>query len=92
MALPSIKLNISNTLYGSPENGDLVYKYSPFQNLKDLNNLTGAFDLYSLSLSSEKAEIDISKPIDIETAESYDGSINLIINDKKNPLTDARLS
>ena len=86
MALPSIKLNISNTLYGSPENGDLVYKYSPFQNLKDLNNLTGTFDLYSLSLSSEKAEIDISKPIDIETEESYDGSINLIINDKKNPL------
>ena len=39
MALPIINVNINNTLYGPPENGKLIYKYSAFQNLKKLNSL-----------------------------------------------------
>lgn len=67
--------------------GNLVYQYSPFQNLQninpDLNENKSA--LLGLSINSENAEIDIINPITIETEVSYDDSINLIISDNVNP-------
>ena len=85
MALPQIKLSTTNIIYGAPENGSLVYRYAPFNNLKKLNTLTGTTDLFPLTLSSENAGINIDKPLDLNTEVSYDGSINLIVNDGKNP-------
>ena len=85
MALPIISVKINNTLYGSPENGKLIYKYSAFQNLKTLNLITGNTDLSSLRLDAQKAELDIDGPLELTTEVAYDGSVNLIVNDKKNP-------
>ena len=85
MALPQINLSTTNIIYGAPENGRLIYKYAPFNNLKKLNTLTGTTDLFPLTLSSENAGINIDKPLDLNTEVSYDGSINLIVNDGKNP-------
>ena len=59
MALPQIKLSTTNIIYGAPENGSLVYRYAPFNNLKKLNTLTGTTDLFPLTLSSENAGINI---------------------------------
>lgn len=84
MPLPSINLNINNIIYASPEDGNLVYKYSPLQNLKGLNN--GDIDLSPLRISAKEAEIDVNSPIDIDTELSYDDSINIIINDHINPI------
>ena len=85
MALPIINVNINNTLYGPPENGKLIYKYSAFQNLKTLNLTTGTTDLSSLRLSAQKAELNIDEPLELTTEVAYDGSVNLIVNDRKNP-------
>jgi len=84
MALPTIKLNIQNNIYKIPSNGNLIYNYSPFGNLK--KSVTSLTDLTNLTLNSNNAEINIDKPIDIDIEEAYDGSANLIINDKVNPL------
>ena len=88
MALPSIKLQIANIITSAPENGILEYKYSPFKNLKttgsqELDTIT---DLTDLTLSLDNAEINIDKPINLDIEESYDGSVNLIVNDEVNPL------
>ena len=84
MALPIISVKINNTLYGPPENGKLIYKYSAFQNLKTLNLITGNTDLSSLRLDAQKAELNIDEPLELTTEVAYDGSVNLIVNDKKN--------
>ena len=88
MALPSIKLEIMNTITSAPENGTLKYKYSPFKNLKVSGSQTvnSTMDLTDLNLSIEDAEINIDKPVQLDIEESYDGSINLIVNDGTNPL------
>ena len=63
MALPSISLSTNNIIYKEPSNGDLVYKYSPFKNLKDLNVITGTTDLFPLRVPADVAKINIDKPI-----------------------------
>ena len=66
--------------FPSPEyngiNGNIVKKYSPLQNYKKSgSNIYGDF-IANLNM-------DLKHPIDIELQESYDGSVNLIINDDK---------
>ena len=85
MALPKITFKTNNIIYGAPENGALIYKYAPFFNLKKLNVISGESDLFPLSLSNKYANIDIDNPLKLDTEIAYDGSVNLIINDTKNP-------
>ena len=85
MSLPHINVNIDNTIYIFPEDGNLIYKYSPFQNLKVIRN-DGIIDLDRLTLNAADANIDINNPISLKTELSYDDSVNLLINDHKNPL------
>lgn len=58
-------------------NGDIVKKYSPLQNYKKSGS-----DKYGDFIAN--LNMDLQHPIDIEIQESYDGSVNLIINDDKN--------
>ena len=85
MPLPTFNISFSNILKGSPEDGWLTNKYSPFFNLK-LKEPINKVDLGPLRINAKLANIDIDSPIDIDIEESYDGSANLIINDRKNPL------
>lgn len=85
MALPKIEINFSNLLQGIPEEGRLLYKYSPFFNLK-IKNPDTFRDMTSLRLKAKQAGLDINSPIDIDIEESYDGSVNMVLNDRKNPL------
>lgn len=85
MALPTININFSNILRGGPEDGILINKYSPFFNLK-IKEPINKIDLGPLRVKATAANLSIDAPIDIDIEESYDGSANLIINDRKNPL------
>jgi hypothetical protein len=85
MSLPNIKINFNNILQGNPEEGKLIYKYNPFFNLKIKNPPTYR-DLTNLRIKATKAGLSIKSPIDIDIEESYDGSANLILNDRVNPL------
>lgn len=82
--LPKIQLNVSNTIYVLPSDGDLVYKYAPFNNLKKQTSEANK-DLTSLSISADKSGININEPLELTTEVAYDDSINLIINDRVNP-------
>jgi hypothetical protein len=80
---------LTNTITGPPDNGDLKQGYSAFKNLKDVSNITEdnlGNDLGSLTLLAKEANIDINKSLELKAEPSYDDSVNLIINDKTNPL------
>lgn len=63
------------------QSGDLVYEYNPLQVYR-LNKDTGDFPKNSLiGLDTDKLKFDLEHPVDILTQQSYDGSVNLILND-----------
>lgn len=62
--------------------GFLDWSYKPFFNMRinegpDRGNLT--------ELDTDKLNFSLTAPVDMIPQQSYDGSINLIINDKRNP-------
>lgn len=84
-SIPKIKLNIKTYIYTTPDDGKLIYEYRPFHNQK-MGGFVGEADLTSLTLDADKAEISIDRPIELNLEESYDGSVNVIVNDRVNPL------
>ena len=71
-----MKFNLHTKKY--PQEGDLQHTYSPLKNMLDENNSVVNFNTTELSL-------DLRNPLNIECQPSYDGTVNLIINDDKNP-------
>lgn len=60
------------------EEGDLANEYQSLHNKKlETGELTG--------LDTNELNFDLNNPVNIECQPSYDGSVNLIINDDKNP-------
>lgn len=70
------KINIS--IKKHHQEGDLNNVYSPLRNLVEVDNSIVDFNTDELS-------IDLNNPLNIECQPSYDGTVNLIINDDKNP-------
>ena len=60
------------------QEGDLNHSYSPLRNIVKEDNSIVDFNTKELS-------IDLNNPLNIECQPSYDGTVNLIINDDKNP-------
>lgn len=60
------------------QEGMLSNLYSPLHNLVTK-------DGEIVDFQTKKIDIDVSHPLDIECQPSYDGTVNLIINDDKNP-------
>lgn len=60
------------------QEGDLDDTYAPLKNLVEVDNSISDFNTDELS-------IDLNNPVSIECQPSYDGTVNLIINDDKNP-------
>jgi hypothetical protein len=85
MPLPTINFTIRNDIWGFPVSGNLIYKYSPFQNLQNLDVESGEDGLKDLRLTSTQANISTSNPLVLNIEKAYDGSANLIISDKVNP-------
>lgn len=60
-------------------NGKIVYEYNPFRNYRDDAGKIG-------DLITSKLNFDLEHPVQIECQHSYDGSVNLILNDGLNPI------
>lgn len=60
------------------QEGDLAHEYNPLRNMLDEDNKITDFN-------TDELDIDLNNPLNIECQPSYDGTVNLIINDDKNP-------
>ena len=59
--------------------GEMRDQYSPLQNLvSEETSILGDF-------TTKKLDFDLEHPVDIILQDSYDGSVNMILNDNKNP-------
>lgn len=71
-----------------PSKGRIVYEYNPLYNLrlKEDNGTLKKNQLYNLDTtnSEDGLNFDLTHPVDITCQNSYDGSVNLILNDGKN--------
>jgi hypothetical protein len=85
------KIGIQTIQYRSE--GDLAHEYNPLHNIIEKKDTLVTIENYNKSLSEIKdftvpaseLGVDLNNPVDIECQPSYDGSVNLIINDDKNP-------
>ena len=58
--------------------GPLAFEYNPFFNIqKDSGEL--------VPFNTEELKFDLNHPVDMTIQPSYDGSVNVILNDDKNP-------
>ena len=62
--------------------GKLVYEYNPLYNYRP-EKLDGEIDDL-ITTGSSQLDFDLEHPVDIVCQSSYDGSVNLILNDDKN--------
>lgn len=85
MSLPIINVSIIANIQAFPEDGNLLYQYKPLQNLK-VSKTDGSTDIVGLTLPCSYANINIDKPIALDTEVSYDESVNILVNDRVNPL------
>jgi len=60
------------------QEGDLDHTYSALQNLAEKGGKIVDFD-------TDEISVDLNHPLSIDCQPSYDGTVNLIINDDKNP-------
>ena len=60
--------------------GDIAWEYNPLRNVKDNDG-----NITDFKIDNNQLKIDLETPVDIECQQSYDGSVNLILNDDKNP-------
>jgi len=63
--------------------GDIRHQYNPLHNIKNADGTISDFN--TKELNTGQLHIDLSKPLDLQCQPSYDGTVNLIINDDTNP-------
>lgn len=64
------------------QKGDITWEYNALKNLKDSS---GTIKDFKIKNSESLFNINLENPIDIECQPSYDGTVNLILNDDINP-------
>ena len=62
------------------QEGDLGTEYNPLRNVLDDTN-----QIVDFNVDADSLGIDLNNPLNIECLPSYDDTVNLIINDDKNP-------
>lgn len=91
-------LELSYFIKSLPEKGLLAYEYNPFRNLRVSEDITKNGKLYKkgtlIDFDTDQLQFSLNHPVDILPQYSYDGSVNLILNDgKTNPkLINSRFS
>lgn len=64
------------------QKGHIVYEYNPLQVYRlNQDQEDGKLKNSIVSLDTDKLQFDLEHPVDIITQQSYDGSVNLILND-----------
>ena len=82
---PSLKYSFKGTLITNARSGDLKYKYAPLKNLITKDKNEDDQETYLLSnFNTKNLPFDLEHPLSILPQESFDGSVNLIINDNIN--------
>ena len=91
MIFKNIKDKFINTFLGLnqlQQKGSLVYEYNPLRVFRVDKDTTIDGQLYPkgsiVNLDTDLLNFDLNHPVDILPQASYDGSVNLIINDGKN--------
>lgn len=79
--LPHCTFKLTANVKGRDTSGDLAYKYGNFLNLLDEEK---SGELIEFKIDNSLFGASLTTPIDIEIQPSYDGSVNLILNDDKN--------
>jgi hypothetical protein len=82
-------VNVNFGIRQLSKKGLLAYEYNPLKVLRYKDNYeeNGKIIAYKNELSdldTDKFNFDLHHPVQIEAQESYDGSVNLILNDDKN--------
>ena len=82
---PTLKYSFKGTLITNARSGDLKYKYAPLKNLITKDKNENGQETYLLSnFNTKSLPFDLEHPLSILPQESFDGSVNLIINDNIN--------
>ena len=78
-ALPTVTIDSTEAIIlETPREGNMVNVYNTLKNLQEESGELTDF-------RTDKIKFDVNHPVSIEVQPSYDGSVNLIINDDKNP-------
>ena len=81
-------INLSYFLNTVQSKGKIVYEYNPLRNFK-LSEDTYINDTLIpagsiVDFDTDQLNFSLNNPVDIQTQNSYDGSVNLILNDNRN--------
>ena len=87
--LNNFKLTFKSKYKLFKDNGTLAWEYNPFRNFRiDSDRTIGDFKYLKgqlVDFDTPQLKFDIHHPVDIICQPSYDGSVNLILNDDLNP-------
>lgn len=64
------------------QQGDITWEYNSLKNIKKSDG-----EIYNFQVDNKKSgfNFNLENPVDIECQPSYDGTVNLILNDDFNP-------
>lgn len=88
--LPSFSCGFKIAARVFRQEGDLRFEYNPFRNLRLAEDLIENGNVVQkkgelVDFTTKKFQFNLNNPASIEIQESYDGSVNLIVNDDLNP-------
>jgi hypothetical protein len=78
LVLPQFNINYQLSAKLFKQTGDLTYEYNALHNLQ---LSTGQLTYFQ----TPELKFDLNHPVDIQVQPSYDGTINLVLNDNTNP-------
>ncbi len=79
-------MNIKLLLKQHKQSGSLTYKYNPFNNIIAIDyDDDGELKEMLCPFRTTNVKVDLKNPINIECVTSYDGTVDLILNDNNNP-------
>ncbi len=92
--LPTLSIETSTIIQSIAEHGDLINNYVPFKNLVGERNVIKNFRTKKFVDSNGSQTFNLNTPVNIEIQDSFDGSVNLILNnDEEQPkLINSRFS
>lgn len=82
--LSNAELTVNTRVHTIQRSGFLAYEYNPFRNYRITKDSAEAEAGSLVDLDTEELGFDLEHPVDIEIQPSYDGSVNLLLNDGKN--------
>ena len=80
--LSGITISMGQAIQQLSQKGNIVYEYNPFKNYRMDSSTSDGLPPYSLlDLDTEDLKFDLNHPVDMAIQPSYDGSVNIILND-----------